>query len=507
MMINENDLKQLEKKGITLQTIQSQLETFKNGFPFLKIYSAASICNGMVKLSSSEERECINEWENFLYRGGRVEKFVPASGAASRMFKQLFEFLSSDKKVPVTAFEKEFFSEINKFAFYSELNEKCKEITGQDIKQLIEAGLYKDVVKYLLTAEGLNYGNLPKAVLKFHINNGIPTTALEEHLEEGAQYAKNSKNIVNIHFTVSPEHRKEFETLLLQKVPFYEAKYEVKYEIKMSEQKSSTDTIAATLDNEPFRDKNDELLFRPAGHGALIENLNEIDSDVVFIKNIDNVVPNLHRSITIRYKQIIGGYLMLLQKKIAKYATLLNSGDYRIEDLREIIHFVHDKLNIRYSETKHLDDTELVLYLKNKLRRPIRVCGMVKNDGEPGGGPYITYCNDGSTSPQILESSQIDINDHKSVEIMKKSSHFNPVDLVCYLKDINGVKFDLTKYVDPKTGFISIKSKDGQSLKALELPGLWNGAMSDWNTVFIEVPIETFNPVKTVNDLLRLMHQ
>lgn len=272
----------------------------------------------------------------------------------------------------------------------------------------------------------------------------------------------------------------------------------------MSEQKSSTDTIAVNKDNTPFRNSDGSLLFRPAGHGALIENLNERNADVVFIKNIDNVVPMSKRDITIRFKQIIGGYLILLQKAIAKYLTLIDSGNYTIEDLREIIHFVHDKLSIRYPETKFLDDSELAIYLRDKLNRPIRVCGVVKNDGEPGGGPFIAFNSDGSFSPQILESSQFS---DESKGLMAEATHFNPVDLVCYIKDMNGEKFNLPDYVDHNTGFISEKSKDGKELRALELPGLWNGSMSDWNTVFIEVPAETFNPVKTVNDLLRPMHQ
>ena len=332
-------------------------------------------------------------------------------------------------------------------------------------------------------------------------------TALAEQLEEGAQYAKNKAGKVNVHFTVSGEHRALFEEEIKHVRKHFEEKYGVNYDISMSEQKPSTDTIAVNMDNTPYRDGNGNLLFRPGGHGALIENLNEVKADVVFIKNIDNVVPATHRDITLKYKKIIGGVLVDVQRKIAEYLQLLESGKYTMDDVREIIKFVQRTLFVRNEDTKHLEDSELVLYLKNKLNRPIRVCGVVKNEGEPGGGPYIAYNQDGTTSLQILESSQIDKKDTTAMDIMKSATHFNPVDLVCYIVDYKGNKFDLPKYVDHNTGFISEKSKSGHEIKALELPGLWNGAMSDWNTIFVEVPVETFNPVKTVNDLLRPAHQ
>jgi hypothetical protein len=274
----------------------------------------------------------------------------------------------------------------------------------------------------------------------------------------------------------------------------------------MSEQKASTDTIAVNMDNTPFREDG-KLLFRPGGHGALIENLNDVDANVVFIKNIDNVVPKTLRETTVKYKKIIGGILVDVQKKIAEYLQLLESGNYNHDQVLEIVRFVQRTLCVRNENTKNMEDSELVLYLKGKLNRPIRVCGVVRNEGEPGGGPYIAYNQDGSMSLQILESTQIDKNNAEAVKLMKEATHFNPVDLVCYIKNYKGEKFDLPKYVDKNTGFISEKSKSGHEIKALELPGLWNGAMSDWNTIFVEVPIETFNPVKTVNDLLRPAHQ
>ena len=343
-------------------------------------------------------------------------------------------------------------------------------------------------------------------MLDFHKVGSEVHTAMEEHLEEGAQYAKNSSNEVNLHFTVSEEHKSLFNDKLKEAMPVMASKFGCEYNVTLSTQKPSTDTIAVNKDNTPFRE-NGELLFRPGGHGALIENLNDVDTDVVFIKNIDNVVPSTSRKATIRYKKIIGGVLVEVQKKIAEYLELLDSGKYTMEQVLEIVRFLQRRLCVRYENVKHLEDSELVVYLKHKLNRPIRVCGVVKNEGEPGGGPYIAFSQDGTTAPQILESSQIDTNNSESMELMRGATHFNPVDLVCFIRDYKGNKFDLTKFVDHNTGFISEKSKSGHEIKALELPGLWNGAMSDWNTVFVEVPVETFNPVKTVNDLLRPAHQ
>ena len=505
-MLTAEDLKQLEEKGITLEMFKSQIERFKTGFPYLKIKSVATVGNGITKLTESEELQCIKLWDDYLNEGSKVMKFVPASGAASRMFKNLFEFASSGRNKPETDFEKKFFDGIKNFAFYEALDSACKAKYGDGIDTLINKGEFVNVVKCLITDDGLNYGNMPKGLLQFHKTGLSIHTPVEEHLEEGAQYAKDKNNVVNLHFTVSPEHRKEFVNLIEKKVPEMEKEWGVKYNISMSEQKSSTDTIAVTMDNEPYRE-NGRLLFRPAGHGALLENLNEIDADVVFIKNIDNVVPRKLRDITVKYKKVIGGYLIYVQRKISEYIKLLESGKYDMADVRDIISFMHDVLCTRYSETKQLEDSELAIYLLRKLKRPVRVCGVVKNDGEPGGGPYIAYNADGTSSPQILESAQFDKNNPASVELIKQGSHFNPVDLVCYIKDETGKNYNLKDFVDINTGLISEKSKSGVTIKALELPGLWNGSMSDWNTVFIEVPIETFNPVKTVNDLLRAQHQ
>lgn len=422
------------------------------------------------------------------------------------MFKNLFEFLGADYSEPTTDFEKKFFSRVHDFAFYDELNEACIKNTGKDIDTLIAEKNYKAVVANLLESAGLNYGALPKGLLKFHRYEDGVRTPLEEHLVEGALYAAGKTGQVNVHFTVSTEHRALFQQLVDEKVAAYSSRFGVQYQVSFSEQKPSTDTVAADMENKPFRD-NGKLLFRPGGHGALIENLNDLDADIVFIKNIDNVVPDRLKADTVTYKKLLAGALVTLQKKAFEYLELLDSGHYSHEQLETIIRFVQQDLRCRRADIKNLEDADLVIYLRKKLNRPMRVCGMVKNVGEPGGGPFLAYNPDGTVSLQILESSQIDMKDPEKKAMFEKGTHFNPVDLVCAVRDYKGNKFNLLNFVDKATGFISYKSKNGKDLKALELPGLWNGSMSDWSTVFVEVPLSTFNPVKTVNDLLREQHQ
>ena len=507
-MLTQEDKALLAKKGISEEQIAAQLACFEKGFPFLKLEAAASIGNGIVATTDSERDVYIKAWEAYKNEGGHVvTKFVPASGAASRMFKNLFEFLGADYDEPTTDFEKKFFSQIEHFAFYADLNEACRRNAGKDIPGLLAGKDYKAVVANLLEAAGLNYGALPKGLLKFHKYEDGARTPLEEHLVEGALYAAGADGKVNVHFTVSPEHRSLFEQLVGEKAAKYAEKYGVEYHVSFSEQKPSTDTIAADMDNRPFRDDKGHLVFRPGGHGALIENLNDLDSDIVFVKNIDNVVPDRLKADTVTYKQVLAGVLVTLQKKAFDYLRLIDSGQYTHEQIEEMICFVQQELYCRKHDIKDLEDGDLILYLKSKLNRPMRVCGMVKNVGEPGGGPFLAYNADGTVSLQILESSQIDMKDPEKKAMFEKGTHFNPVDLVCAIRDYQGRKFDLLRYVDPATGFISYKSKNGKDLKALELPGLWNGSMSDWNTVFVEVPLSTFNPVKTVNDLLREQHQ
>lgn len=505
-MLSQQDLKQLSEKGISEEMLCKQLESFEKGFPFLKIEAAAAVGHGIVKPDDGERKSFIDAWNDYKSAGHRIVKFVPASGAASRMFKDMFAFLNAAYDVPTTDFEKEFFENIKKFAFKEELCSKCKDNEGKKIMQLIAEGNYKAVVANMLEAKGLNYGQLPKGLLLFHNYDDGARTPMEEHLVEAALYAS-SNNEANVHFTVSHEHLQLFKQKVAEKVEKYSKIYGIKYNVDFSEQKPSTDTVAANPDNSPFRNDDGTMLFRPGGHGALIENLNEIDADVIFVKNIDNVVPDRLKGETVEYKQLLAGVLVTLQEKAHRYLRQLDTGSYNHQDLEEIIRFVQRDLCCRRTDIKELEDADLVIYLRSKLNRPIRVCGMVKNVGEPGGGPFLTYNADGTISAQILESSQIDKSNSDYMRMFKEGTHFNPVDLVCAVKDYKQRPFDLTKYVDKSTGFISSKSKNGKELKALELPGLWNGAMSDWNTVFVEVPLSTFNPVKTVNDLLREQHQ
>ena len=505
-MLSQEDLRQIASKGISPEQIDAQLKEFQTGFPFLRLEAAAAIGNGIISPEENERCEYIAAWNEYKAKGKKIVKFVPASGAASRMFKDMFAFLSADYDKPTTAFEKTYFDHIHQFAFFATLDDKCRENEGKGVDQLMAEGNYKAVVANMLNPAGLNYGQLPKGLLLFHNYEEGARTPMEEHLVEGALYAA-SNGEANVHFTVSHEHMQLFEEKVKAKKDGYAQKYGIQYNISFSEQKPSTDTVAANPDNTPFRTEDGKLLFRPGGHGALIENLNEIDADVIFIKNIDNVVPDRLKGDTVTYKQLIAGVLVTLQKKAFEYLCLLDTGKYDHSQLEEIIRFVQRDLCCRKQDIKHLEDAELVIYLRKKLNRPMRVCGVVKNVGEPGGGPFLTYNQDGTVSLQILESSQIDKSNAEYQRMFTEGTHFNPVDLVCAVKDYKGQPFNLPEFVDKSTGFISSKSKNGKELKALELPGLWNGAMSDWNTVFVEVPLSTFNPVKTVNDLLRDQHQ
>lgn len=506
-MFDDRDLELFASKGISAAQVEGQLDDFRKGFPFLELKSAASEGNGIKVVTPDGVDLYVNAWERYRADNRRITKFVPASGAASRMFKDLFAFLNADYGEPATAFEKSFFDGIGNFAFYGDLDAACLRNEGKDIGSLIAEGKYKSVVSNLLESKGLNYGSLPKGLLKFHRYGTASRTPLEEHLVEGALYAAMADAGVDLHFTVSPEHRGLFENLAKEASADMARRYGVKYNIGFSEQKPSTDTVAADLENNPFRNDDGSILFRPGGHGALIANLNEIDSDVIFVKNIDNVVPDSLKVDTVTYKKVIAGILVSLQSKFFGYLNLMDEGICDRAKLMEILEFLESTLCCSKDGASELDDKELAAYLRSKLNRPIRVCGMVRNVGEPGGGPFIARNSDGSYSLQILESSQIDMNDPAKKRMFSEGTHFNPVDLVCAVRDYKGAKFDLTKYVDPATGFISSKSKNGRELKALELPGLWNGAMSDWNTLFVEVPLSTFNPVKTVNDLLRKQHQ
>ena len=507
-MITQDDKDFLRRKGISEEQIDIQLNQLEKGFPFLRLSAAASTEKGIITPTAEERSEFLDIWNKYISDAAhKVIKFVPASGAASRMFKNLFEFIDGESEEPKTEFERKFFTEIRKFAFFDALSNTCEASMNQSAETLIARGCYKDVARTLLNIEGLNYGSLPKCLLLFHKYEDSNRTPLEEHLAEAALYTSGKSGKAYIHFTISAEHKPMFDKLVARKAKECAKRYGVDFDISFSYQKPSTDTIAVTPEGEPFRDDDGKLLFRPGGHGALIENLNDLEGDIVFIKTVDNVMPDKLKSDTIEYKKLLAGILISLQTKINEYLQILDSGVYSMNELREMLQFLQKKLFTKNPETKHLEDTELAIYLKGKFNRPIRVCGMVRNVGEPGGGPFLAYNNDGTISLQILESSQIDMTEQASKEMFEKSTHFNPVDLVCSLKNYKGEKFNLPDFVDKNTGFISKKSKNGRDLKALELPGLWNGAMSNWNTVFVEVPLSTFAPVKTVNDLLREQHQ
>lgn len=507
-MFTSEDQLMLSKRGITEAQVLEQLECFKKGFPYLTLDSPASINRGVIKADGTAVEVAADDWNAYLQANHRIVKFVPASGAASRMFKNLYEFLNGGHDEPVTDFEHVFFDHIEFFGFYAALNDKCVELYGKDVATLMAECHHRQVVAALLNPEGLNFGQLPKGLLLFHLyEDSSVRTPLEEHLVEGALYAQDANKNVHVHFTVSPEHRELFKAKVASVVARYEEAFGVKYDITFSEQKASTDTVAADINNELFRDTDGSLVFRPGGHGALIENLNDLDADVVFIKNIDNVVPDRIKDDTVTYKKLLAGILVSLQAQAFAYLHRLDEGNCTDEELQEMVTFLQEKLYCIHPAIDTLKGDVLVTYLKKKLNRPMRVCGMVQNVGEPGGGPFLAYNADGTVSLQILESSQIDMDNPVKKAMFLEGTHFNPVDLVCAIKNYKGEKFDLPKYVDKSTGFISSKSKGGRSLKALELPGLWNGAMSDWNTIFVEVPLSTFNPVKTVNDLLRDQHQ
>lgn len=506
MTLSEKDLQQLAAKGISPEKLEQQLGEFKTGFPFLKLEGPAAIGNGIVAPTADEVAEYVQLWNDYKAEGKKIVKFVPASGAASRMFKDMFAFADADYDTPQTDFEKKYFDNIEKFAFYDALDALLKEQKGKGIKELIAEGDYKSVAKGMLAKEGLNYGQLPKGMLLFHNYEDGARTPMEEHLVEGALYAA-SNGEANVHFTVSHEHLDFFKAKVAEKADGYAQKFGIKYDISFSEQKPSTDTVAACPDGSVFRNDDGSMLFRPGGHGALIENLNEIDADVIFVKNIDNVVPDRLKPETVEWKQVIAGVLVKLQKQAFCYLKDIEAGNYDHDKLVEIARFVKHELCCVKADLKELEDAELVIYLKNKLNRPMRVAGVVKNVGEPGGGPFLAYNQDGTYSLQILESSQIDKKNEQYMKYFTEGTHFNPVDLVCAVKDYKGNAFNLPEFVDRTTGFISSKSKNGKELQALELPGLWNGAMSNWNTIFVEVPLGTFNPVKTVNDLLRDQHQ
>ncbi len=495
-MFSPTDQQQILERGASLSQVKEQIEHFKNGFPWMKIVGPATPQRGIKVLDSEAQEAAVAYYQKADVYG--KSKFVPASGAASRMFKDMFQGLATleaGEDLPKDAPGAKLSARIKDFAFYSE------ELFGEPE----DSREYRlETLKKLLKEDGLAYGSKPKGVLAFHRYPQEVRTAIAEHLVEAQEYMRNSDGTCNLTITISPEHQSLFEIAIGAIKEAYEKKYGVKYNITFTFQDKATDTIAVTPDNKPFRKEDGTLLFRPAGHGALIYNLNKVTDELVSIKNIDNVAHEKLLPVTAQYKQVLMGCALQLRDRIFEYLRQLDENP-TVQLCNEIEKFLDKELCVQMP-LPH-SEAERIQMLRAKLNRPIRVCGMVKNEGEPGGGPYVIAGKDGCTSLQILESVQINKEDAGAMGAMSRATHFNPVDLVCCLNDYKGKHFDLLKFVDPEAGFMSSKSYEGRELKALELPGLWNGAMSDWNTLFVEVPVETFNPVKVVLDLLRPAHQ
>lgn len=507
---SSQDLVQLATLGIDKKTVLNQIETFKAGIPFVHLEMAAKVSEGILKFSGSEEDELIRTFEQEIHNFSLL-KFVPASGAASRMFKALFNFLETfdPKKETIVGYlertgnkeMKFFFDHWEKFAFFKLVQYRIK---GRAVTKDEEAYFF---VKEMLSENGLNYGFYPKGLLPFHNYGAYAATPFEEHLKEGAAYASVGGE-AKLHFTISEHHgdlfNAEFNTVMERISETTKTSFTISY----SYQKASTDTIAVDMENQPFRNADGSLVFRPGGHGALIENLNEQHAGIVFIKNIDNVVVPQNMDQVTRSKKVLAGLLLQVQSQAYGYADLLDNTGLHLEQLKEIKLFLERELNVRFVENfNSFSLGEQIEILKDKINRPIRICGMVKNEGEPGGGPFWIRDRHNHISLQIVESAQVDMSHEGQVAIFKNSTHFNPVDLVCGTRNYKGEKYNLLNFVNPEQGFITNKTQEGRDLKALELPGLWNGAMAFWNTIFVEVPSITFNPVKTVNDLIRPTHQ
>ncbi|MCX7551062.1 DUF4301 family protein [Xanthomarina sp. F2636L] len=514
-MFSEKDIIQIEKKGLTIEKVTAQIDLFKTGLPFVNLQSAATINNGILKLSEKEKKASIQLFDD-KRNNYSIIKFVPASGAATRMFKSFFSFIEdyNPEQETVNAYinrTKEallavFFVGLEKLPFYKIVLDKIVNVFPDYHSSSTDKQRYM-FVKTMLDEDKLNYGFYPKGLLPFHEYREHIATAFEEHLFEAALYAS-TNNKANIHYTISEKYKDIFDGEFKKIQTIVERKTNTKFEISFSYQKESTDTIAVTLENEPFRMDDNSLLFRPSGHGALLSNLNDLDADIIFIKNIDNVVVFKYEDEVSEYKKMLAGILMEVQNQAFNYLEKLDNNDLSRNEILEISKFLSLKMHVVISSEYEKYATEYQLeYLKEKLNRPIRVCGMVKNEGEPGGGPFWVKDEKGQVSLQIVESAQINKKVKSQKDILTNATHFNPVDLVCGIKDYKGNRFDLEQFVDHKTAFITMKTKTGKDLKALELPGLWNGSMSNWNTIFVEVPLITFNPVKTVTDLLKPTHQ
>jgi hypothetical protein len=522
VVFSQGALGQMKSHGLSAEKVLRQIDRFKKPPKYMELKSPCTIGDGIIALDPKQRQVYLNAYESEgkISSGRRLLKFVPASGAASRMFKSLHRFMGTGEIISRQSLvgradqgEKDarelllFMDGMRKLAFFDDLKTTLHD-RGFDMEKLLETWDYRRIIHFLLSKDGLNYAHLPKGLLKFHLYKEGNRTAFEEHLVEAVFYVADQKGRCAIHFTVSPDHLERFHTLLERVRSFFANKYDASFQVHFSVQKESTDTVAVDLDNRPFLQNDGSILFRPGGHGALIENLNDLKGDIIFIKNIDNVAPDRLKGVTSQWKKTLCGYLLTLQKRIFGYLEKLASGQKDDAFLNGVSAFIKDQLVLSPpSDREGLSRENRRRLLLEQLNRPVRVCGMVKNQGEPGGGPFWVVEGDGRLSRQIVEKAQVDPDNREQRGIFASSTHFNPVDLVCGVRDWQGNPFDLTQFVDDDAVFISQKSKNGKDLKALELPGLWNGAMAYWITLFVEVPASTFTPVKTVNDLLRKEHQ
>ncbi len=508
---------QLASLGISEDQVRRQLAIFRQPPFFQTLVRPCTPGDGIRRIAPEEMAKYLTLHQEAAGTG-RFSKFVPASGAATRMFQvlhQIYQAYHQDmaainrKAREGDATARDFVWLLENFQavpFYADLKEVMAR-EGHDLDKLLRAGRFKLILRYLLDDRGLNYGALPKGLLKFHCYFTGCRTPVEEHLIEAAHYAKDRHGVCRLHFTISPEHESRFRKLLEEVLPRCEQECQAMYEIGFSHQKRSTDTIAVDQDNRPFKDGRGRLLFRPGGHGALLENLYDLKADLVYIKNIDNIAPDHLKEPTFLWKRVLGGYLVDLQNRVHRCLRRLRRGE-EPAPAAEALAFCREVPGLSppagfeaWTPAAQRD------YLFLKLHRPVRVCGMVPNLGEPGGGPFWVAGADSSLSCQIVEQAQVNLDDSGQAAIWRAATHFNPVDMVCAVRDDRGDSYDLSRYIDPRAVLISQKSREGRELKALELPGLWNGAMADWITVFVEIPGSTFSPVKTVVDLLRAEHQ
>ena len=515
MQFNKTDLQFIDQKGLTQKKVEQQLNLLKAGLPFINLERAATIDDGILQFSYDKASQLISHYDS-RKDDLKVVKFVPASGAATRMFKFLFEFLKmyDPNKESVNAFINKnkasdlslFFIGLEKLPMYKAVITYLEAKTDIDLKSTNDKKLYA-FVQAVLETDQFDYSNFPKGLLPFHKYKNHLSSAFQEHLFEAALYVA-TKGKASVHFTISEKHKGKFDAEFKRIQEVVESKTNTTFDISFSYQKESTDTIAVTAKNEIVREDNGQLYFRPSGHGALIENLNGLDADIIFVKNIDNVVVHKYEVEVSRSKKMLAGLLIEVKEQAFKYAKALDEKELSDIDIVEIAEFLISKMNVVISsEFEKYSKQYQIEYLKSKLDRPIRICGMVQNEGEPGGGPFWVKDEGANLSLQIVESAQINKKEKSQKNILKKATHFNPVDLVCSIKNYKGEVYDLQKFVDQQTAFITMKTKVGKDIKALELPGLWNGSMSNWNTIFVEVPLITFNPVKTVNDLLKPTHQ